>query len=457
MTPEVKPKQAESQAPAPIHAGGYAWYVLIVLTAVYTLSFIDRQILTYLVGPIRRDLGINDSQVGLLGGLAFALFYTFLGLPIGRYADLGHRRNLISIGVAVWSLFTAACAGARSFFTLFLARMGVGVGEATLAPAAYSMIADYFPKERLGVAMSVYYLGNLIGSSLAQFLGGSIVEAVSKTPEVTVPLFGTIASWRTTFLILGVPGLLFALLVFTIREPLRKGLIKNAAGRESLSVGETIAQVRMRWQTVAGVSVAFVFQAACNYGFMLWGPQYFLRVFDWGPARTGTAMGLIIITFGCMGLYTGGWLCDRWQRRGIIDAPVRVAIPCAIGMGLLFPFAMTASSPEWSLALIAPGLFFMGMPMGTAAAALQVIFPNQLRGQVTALYLFVLNLGALTIGPFVPGFLNDYVFGDPKMVGYSIGLTIGVASVLMLVVILMTLGPFRRHYLAMHPEARASR
>jgi MFS family permease len=447
MTPQVKSKPADSELRASSKVPAYSWYVLILLTAVYTLSFIDRQILTYLIGPMKRDLGLSDTRVGLLGGLAFGLFYTFLGLPLGRYADHGNRRNLISLGVAVWSLFTAGCAGARSFLTLFLARMGVGVGEATLGPAAYSMVADYFPKERLGLAMSIYYLGNLVGSSLAQFLGGTIVQSVSATPEVTVPVFGTIASWRSTFLLLGIPGLFFALAVFTVKEPIRKNVLKTGMP----SIRETFQQVMMRWQTVLGVSIAFVFQAACNYGFMFWGPQYFLRVHGWTPAQTGTALGLMILTFGCAGLYFGGWLCDYWQRKGVVDGAMRVAIPCAVGMGVLFPIAMTISDPMVSLWVIGVGLFFMGMPMGSAAAALQMIFPNQVRGQVTALYLFILNLGALTLGPLLPGLFNDYVFKDGKMVGYSVALTIGISSVLMLGVVLATLRPYKRDYLAMHP------
>src|SRR5262249_48290366 len=160
----------------------YAWYVLTVLTAMYTLSFMDRQVLGFLVGPIKRDLQISDTRVALLGGLAFALFYTFLGLPLGRYADSGNRKNLASLSVLVWSFFTAGCAGARSFTSLFLARMGVGIGEAGLSPCAYSMLTDTFPKERLGLALSIYYFGNILGSAMAQILGGTIIGAVARTP-----------------------------------------------------------------------------------------------------------------------------------------------------------------------------------------------------------------------------------------------------------------------------------
>jgi MFS family permease len=447
MTPQVKPTGRET-SPMPPRVPGYTWWVLGMLTATYTLSFIDRQILGFLVTPIKRDLQISDTRVALLGGLAFALFYTFLGLPLGRYADSGNRKNLASMSVLIWSFFTSACAAARSFFSLFLARMGVGIGEAGLAPAAYSLIADYFPKERLGLALSIYYFGNILGSALAQIVGGSVVGAVSRTPEITVPILGTIASWRLTFLVLGVPGILFSILVFSLREPVRRNLAKGAA---SFTLAEAIAEVRVRWQSVAGISVGFVFQAACNYGFMQWATAFFQRVHGWQLQQIGPRLGSVVLVSGCAGLYFGGWLCDRWLRNGIIEAPLRVCFPCAIGMGILFPIAMMASTGEAALAWIFAGLFFMAMPMGTAAAALQFIFPNQVRGQVTAMYLFVLNLGALTLGPLVPALFNDYVFHDEKAIGTSLALTIGIASVLMLIIIGLTIKPYRRHYREMHP------
>jgi MFS family permease len=171
----------------------YAWYVVFVLMVCYTLSFIDRQILSLLVAPIKRDLGISDTKIGLLQGLAFALFYTLLGFPLGWIADRYSRRNLVAAGVFFWSLMTALCSLAASFSSLFLARMGVGVGEATLGPSAFSLISDYFPKERLGGALSVYSMGIFIGSGLALIVGGTVVSAVQEMPAVTLPVIGAMA------------------------------------------------------------------------------------------------------------------------------------------------------------------------------------------------------------------------------------------------------------------------
>jgi MFS family permease len=445
------PLEVENER-VPSIARRYAWYVTIVLMLCYTLSFVDRQILSLLVSQIKADLGVNDTRIGLLQGFSFALFYAVMGLPLGRIADLTNRRNLIAICITFWSFFTASCAGARSFATLFLARMGVGVGEAGLNPSSFSILSDYFSKERLGAALSVFYIGNLLGSSLALIVGGTAVQAVTRQPAITLPILGSIASWRLTFLIVGIPGLLFSLLVFTVREPVRTSMARDSGGAVKMGLEETFRQVSARWQSIVGISLGFVFQSACNYGFTAWVPTYFLRVHGWSIGETGRALGFVIFPLGCLGLYVGGYLSERWLRRGVVDGPLLVAIPSAIGIVLFLAPAMLMPTAAWSLALIGPGFFFLVLPMGTSTAALQVIFPNQVRAQVGALYLFILNLGGLTLGPGLPGVFTDYLFKNPKMVGASTALTMAIAGVLMLLVISATRRPYRADYRRMHPE-----
>src|SRR5262249_34009122 len=230
----AKTEQAERAISQTSESGSrYAWYVVIVLMVCYTLSFIDRQILSLMVEPIKHDLGISDTRIGALQGPAFAVFYTLMGLPMGRIADRYSRRNLIAVGVFFWSLMTALCAIARSFWSLFFARMGVGVGEATLGPSAFSLITDYFRKDRLGTAMSIYSMGIFFGAGLGVIVVGTVVSAVTTQPEVSLPLFGTIASWRLTFLIVGLPGILIGLLVYTVHEPLRRNLLRRDDGQVS--------------------------------------------------------------------------------------------------------------------------------------------------------------------------------------------------------------------------------
>jgi MFS family permease len=444
MTPASAPSTLANPPRASLR---YAWYVVIVLTALYMLSFVDRTILSLLVGSIKRDLGISDTRIGLLQGLSFALFYTIMGLPLGRLADTRSRRNLIAASVIVWSLFTSACSAAKSFWSLFLTRIGVGVGEAGLSPAAYSLISDYFPAERLGVAISVYYMGVFLGSGMALLLGGIVVDTMARIHTVTLPLLGTIASWRVTFLIVGLPGLLFALLAYTIKEPLRRNMLRSAQGDVArLSFGQSFAQMRLRWQSLGGISLGMVFQSMANYALVSWGPTYFLRVHGWTPGQSGKALATILLIAGCGGMYTGGRLSDRWQRRGLDEAPMRVMVLGAIFTIVLLPVGTLLSDVRWTLAFLFAGVFALALPMGISAAALQRIFPNQVRGVVSALYLFILNIGGQTFGPLLPGVFNDYLFHNGKMIGYSLSITMGGAAVLMLITFLAAYRHYRAHY-----------
>jgi MFS family permease len=413
----------------------------------YTLSFIDRQILSLLVAPLKHDLHISDTRIGLLQGLSFALFYTMAGLPLGKLADSRSRRNLITAGVAVWSAMTAACSAARNFWTLFLARMGVGVGEAALSPAAFSLIADSFPPGRLGLALSVYSMGIYLGSGLAMMAGGSIVQRLSRTAELTLPFLGTVASWRATFLVVGIPGLLVALLMRTVREPLRRALLRGADGSAvQPRFREILLQLRHRAWSVAGISLGMVFQAMSGYAFFAWGPAFLQRTYGWTAGQAGHLVGALLLIFGCSGMYVGGSLCDFWQRKGIPEAPLRIGVLSAAGTAVFYPIALTIGNATWTTCFLAPAIFFQALPIGCAYAALQMIFPNQLRGQVSALFLFILNLGGLSLGPLLPGLLNDYLFHNEKMLHVSLALTITAASILMMVTFRAAYRPYREHY-----------
>ena len=247
-TPEPSPVEA------PYPSIKYAWYVVAVLTFVYVFSFIDRQILNLLVKPIRRDLGISDTQMSLLMGLAFALFYTICGIPLGRLADRNSRRGMIAIGFVLWSIMTACCGLAQNFIQMLAARIGVGVGEAALSPSAYSLISDYFPKEKRATAISIYSMGIYIGSGLAFLLGGIVVSLAEKQQAWNLPIVGATRPWQVIFFIVGLPGVLLALLMFTIREPLRRGLkmIKTADGsmqKVEVPFSEVAKYIGANWKT----------------------------------------------------------------------------------------------------------------------------------------------------------------------------------------------------------------
>jgi len=435
--------------PEPQTSARYGWYVVVVLMLCYALSLIDRQILSLLVAPLKRDLHINDTRIGLLQGLSFALFYTLAGLPLGKLADSYSRRRLVTAGILVWSAMTAACSMTKSFWSLFLVRMGVGVGEATLSPSAFSLIADTFSPDQLGLALSVYSMGIYFGSGLAMIVGGSVVEMLSRRPDLTLPFLGTIASWRATFLVVGLPGLLIALLTLTIREPERRSLLRTADGQAlQLGLREVLRQLRRRIGSVAGISLGMVFQAISGYAFLAWGPAFLQRNYSWTPGQAGGTLGFLTLIFGCTGMYVGGSLCDRWQRRGILEAPLRVGVFSAAGTAIFFPLALLTGNSSRATALLAAAIFVLALPIGSSYAALQLIFPNQLRGQVSALFLFILSIGGLSLGPLLPGLLNDYVFRSEKMIGPSLALTIGFSSVLMWLLFLATYRPYRAHYRA---------
>lgn len=399
----------------PMARSRYGWYVVAVLLVAYTLSYIDRTILTLLVEPIKRDLGLSDTQISLLHGLAFAIFYTALGIPIARLADRASRRNIIAIGVAVWSLMTAVCGLARTFTQLFLARIGVGVGEAALSPAAYSMIADSFPEQRLGRALGVYSSAIYAGAGCALLAGGAVAGAVTGLPALEVPLLGRVHAWQLMFFIVGLPGLLVAAWVATLREPARQ---RPAGGQAS--AGAVVAHLgRHRFAFTAHIG-GFTLLAIVFNIFVAWMPSYLLRAFDWTIRDAAFALGAGMLLFGTSGIISGGIMADRWRRGGALDATMRVGVVSGVG---LVPFTLTATtlaSPWLAVALFAPLMFFSAFAFGAAVTGLQVITPPHMRAQVSAVFLFVVNLVGIGVGPTLVALLTDRVFADPLRVGESL-------------------------------------
>ena len=404
---------------------GYSWYVVGVLTVAYVFSFIDRQILNLLVGPIRRDLQISDTEMSLLMGFSFAVFYTFFGIPMGRLADTRSRRAVISAGIVLWSITTAACGLARSFVHFLLLRMGVGVGEAALSPAAYSLIADYFPKENRATALSVYSMGIYIGSGLAYLLGGLVVSWASGQSQVMLPIVGNTRPWQVVFFVVGFAGALFALFMWSVKEPVRKGLrmAQAADGKKTIgrvSLRETIAYLKANKVTFICHNLGFALLSFSSYGSTAWVPEFFVRKHGWTSSQVGVVYGSTIMVFGALGIVFGGKLADRMTRRGYRDANMRVGLIAAIAWiptGMLYPLV---SNGNFAAALLAPTVFLVSMPFGVSAAAIQEMMPNEMRGHASAIYLFVINLIGLGLGPTAVAVMTDYVFQDDNMVNYSL-------------------------------------
>ncbi len=439
--------RAETEPPYP--SSGIAWYVVGVLTFVYIFSFIDRQILNLLVRPIRRDLGISDTQMSLLMGFSFAVFYTVFGLPLGRLADSRSRRSIIAVGFAFWSLFTAGCGLAKNFTQMLLLRMGVGVGEAALSPAAYSIISDYFPPRKRATAISLYSMGIYIGSGLAFIIGGLVARFASAQEMWQLPVIGAIRPWQMVFFIVGIPGIFLALLMFTIREPFRRGLrrVTTADGRTvttQTSMGEVLQYIRANGLTFLCHNIGFAFLSFSSYGTSAWIPTFFVRNHGWSEAQAGQVYGWIVAIAATMGVASGGWFADRLSDRGYRDATMRVGLIVSIvwfPFGLIYPFV---SNPWVAAALLAPTVFLASAPFGVAPAAITQMMPNTMRAQASAIYLFTINLIGLGIGPTAVALTTDYVFHNDLMVNYSLAIVTAAAHIISSVMLWIGLKPFRR-------------
>ncbi len=417
----------------------YPWFVVAVLMGAYVLSFVDRQIMNLLVGPIRRDLGINDTQMSLLMGFSFAIFYTILGIPMGRLADSRSRRGLIAAGVVVWSAMTALCGLAQTYWQLFLYRIGVGVGEATLSPAAYSMIADYFPPERRATAISVYSMGIFLGSGIAFLLGGLVIKFAMATGAVTLPLIGEIRPWQLVFLVLGVSGIVFSFIFFLVREP-QRGDVSGTGG--AVPFRDVVSYLWQNRRTVLCHNLGFAMLAFSSYGTSAWIPSFFVRTFKWEASQVGIVYGLIVMIFGCLGILFGGWITDRWLRQGKPDAALRMGIVAAIAATLGGGYLM-ANSGAMAAVLMVPAVFALGMPFGAAPAAILAIVPNQMRGQTAAVYLFIVNLIGLGIGPTAVALVTDYVFADDLALKWSMLIVGTVANLAAIAFLAYGLRPYR--------------
>jgi MFS family permease len=417
----------------------YAWYVVAVLTLANISGFVDRQVLNLLVKPIEHDFALTDTQMSYLQGWGFALFYTLLGFPIARWADRASRRNIIGGGVAVWSVFTSLCASASTFARLLAMRVGVGVGEATLQAPSVSLLADYFPRERLSRAMSVYSLGIFFGSGLGYLIGAWVASLGGVAHAWHVPLLGDIRPWQSAFLIVGLPGLVVAALVFTITEPPRRNV--DQAGRY-LPLGVFFRYVRANLVTYLTHGVGFAISAAVNFALAAWIPTFFLRTYGWSEARAGRIMGMLTMTVGVLGVLTGGWVADWFVKRGRVDGPLRLGIVGGFGMlvsATAFPFMPNAYAAVVALTFVN---FFAAFPWGPAAAGAAEIAPTPLRAQGAALYWFLLSLISGTLGPTSVALFTDHVFGRDG-VRYSIASVNAIGMVAVILLFAAGLGSYR--------------
>lgn len=444
MTPPRPSSVSRAVTSGPVYKPIQYWYVVGVLMLAYILSYVDRSILTLLVEPIRNDMGFSDFEISLLHGFAFAVFYSFMGYPIGRYADSHHRVGVVAVGIAVWSLMTALCGIVKNFMGFFLARMGVGIGEAALNPAAYSIITDYFPADKLSRGISTYVMGTYMGFGISYLVGAGVLGLIGDSPDVTLPLVGQLHAWQLAFFVVAAPGALLLLLLLTVREPYRKNRMHgNDAEIKPVPFGEFNRFVRANWKTFACHALGFGCLGVLVNGMALWTPTFLTRSFGWDVVSAGTTYGLVLLIFGAGGIYCGGWVTDRLHAKGRKSAAFTVAFwcaLCAVVPATMYPLMGSAQS---AILVMVPMVFFSAGPWGVAVSALQQFTPNELRGQVSALlYLFPVNLVGIGLGPSLVALMTEQVFRNPADLRYSMALIGCVASVIAACALFAGIRPF---------------
>jgi MFS family permease len=422
MSSAANPVGALSTEPAVSLA--YRSYVLAVLVIVYTFNFIDRQIVGILAVPIKTELGLSDSQLGLMGGLAFALFYTFLGIPIARLADRVSRTGIMTAALALWSLMTAMCGLTHSFAQLFMARVGVGVGEAGGVAPAYSLICDYFPTKERARALSVYSFGIPVGAAVGIVLGGFITSLMS---------------WRMAFFIVGLAGLLLTpLLKFTVREPERGALDPpRAANRSAVGAAESGAEsgaenaaagaaanaaaraavvgapslldviaVLARKGSFWGLSLGAACASMMGYGLFFWAPSFLVRSFHLSLLHASLSFGALVLVGGLIGIWCGGVLTDRYgeKRRSMYAFIPAIAFVATVP----FYLAGVLTTTLWiSFAVLLVPTALGLVWLGPVLAAVQHLVPGNMRATASALFLFINNLIGIGLGTALIGMVSD--------------------------------------------------
>ena len=413
-----------SDWPSPL----YGWYATLVLLLAYTFSFVDRQVLNLLVTPIQADLSITDVQISLLQGPAFVVTYVLMSVPVGRLVDRFHRVGIMIGGLLAWSAATVACGLSRSYPQLMLSRLGVGAGEAALTPAAWSVLSDSFPPERLARPISVYLMGPYLGAGLAMIAGAEVLDWSAGADRVVLPLAGALAPWQLTLVAVGLPGLLIAAILATVREPKRKG--RTRAAGEAPPWIEVVGYLRRHARIYLALLIGAPFIIVVLYGLQGWVPTIMVRVYDWDLAQAGRVYGLVALVAGSGGVLTGPWAARRLEALGHADAPLRLAIVSAAGAAVALAFLPWQADPYLGLASVALGSFFVTLPLALVASALQLVTPNDMRGVVVGVYVVTTNVIGLALGPTLVAACTDYVFRDPSAVAWSLALvSVGVGPV----------------------------
>lgn len=405
----------------------YAWYVVALLVLAYASGVVDRIIIGLLVEPIKNDLQLSDTQIGLIQGLAFALFYSLFTVPVGLLIDRWRRVPVLWMGIAIWSAATIAAGLARSFWTLFTARVMVGAGEATTMPGSSSVISDYFPPKSRPRAFGVFMMGGSVGIGIA-YLFGSVAIQVAGTLQDRFPaLLGNFSEWQVVFFIVGVPGLILALLMaLTIREPARHGAANTTP---KLSLVPLWREMKTNRKALMAVMFGSIMNVMIVNAMLSWFPTLFIRVHGWEAAEVGTALALVGVPIGLVSALTAGWALTALARRGRTDGPILLIIVQCAAWTIFGTYKCFAPSAELALGGHVATSVFATWAITSALTALNHVTPNQLRGQVVAVYTLFIGLVGVGVGAVAVGILSDYVFTGDKGIAPSLALVCAASGI----------------------------
>ena len=416
-----------SDTTAPASSERYGWYVVFVLCVCGVVASVDRQIINLLVEDIKADLSISDTRISLLQGFAFAVFYALVAVPLGRLADSVNRRRLITIGIIAWTLAAIGCGLAETYTQLFFARMAVGVGEAVLTPAGFSLLADLFRAKRLALPISVFTASSFFGSGIALIFGGMIIAYLTGLPDVALPIVGAVEIWQAAFILAALPGIPIAIWFYlSVREPPRLASVAHKTDARVYRQGFAQAirfcadNRRLFFAVFLGLSCL----ASAQFALGAWVPAYFIRAHGWTASEIGSAQGALFMFGGTAGVVAGGWVTGWFFRRGYFDANLRTASLCGLATIPWIIAAMLVADPDIAIALLAPAMFFGTMPFGAGAAIIPTVAPPQFRAQLTAVYLLVANLFGQSGGPWVVAFVSDQYLAGPAAIGVSLAITV---------------------------------
>ena len=421
-----------------------SYSAVVVMTLAQVFAFIDRQIPAMLVEPIKQDFNLNDSQIALLGGAAFSIFYAIMALPIGYAVDRYKRVNVLGTGIFVWSLMTTLAGLANSFGRLFGARIGVAVGEAVMAPVSVSLVSDYFPQNRQGKPMGIITAGVYIGIGATLIGGGYIIDYLTDIGGITIPGIGYFKPWQATFLVVGIPGILISFAAFMLHEPRRLGLVQTSE-KDSKSINIFSHLIKNK-STLIPMFAGLIFMALIFYSFTFWAPSMMVRTYGLSLTEVGFSLGIITIISSILGTISSGAVVDYLRSKGITDAPIRTAMFACIFAMPAICLAPLVENVVAAWILIGVYLFFISSFAPIGLLAVSGVSSNEVKGQMAAVHAFLMMAFGLSLGPQITAFFTDFILQDESKLGLAVSLTGGLVLPIAAVCFWMSLKRYRKAY-----------